>query len=459
MLRSLACFFLLALGASTVGAQDQLVLVSPHWEGVRYEFGQGFSQHYQQRTGRSVDLKWLDVGGASDILKFVRSEFRSKPDGIGVDLFFGGGTDPYVELDKLGHLVGHRPPADVLDGLAPAIGGVPLRTDDGTWYAATMAGFGIIYNRVLLQRLGLPEPKTWEDLAHPDAFTWVGSADPRKSGSVHMAYEIILQAYGWERGWELITALGANVRGFSGYASQTPKDVALGEVLYGLCIDAFAWQQVREVGEEMIGFVMPEDLTVVNGDAIALLHGAPNPEVARLFIDYVLSDEGQRLWMLSPGAAGGPQKYDLGKFSVRPGLYADLQGRSSVRVNPFDWRSAFVYDAERGSARWTLINDLLGAFIIEPQAQLAAAWHAVSDQPEAALEMARPVLSETEAMHLVHSGGWQDAELRNRTINEWSALARQRYGGEQSPWRNVPALAALLLFGMLYYQIRRGGTA
>ena len=440
-------------------AQDQLVLVSPHWEGVRYEFGRGFQARYRQDTGRQIELKWLDVGGASDILKFIRSEFRTKPDGIGVDLFFGGGTDPYAELHSLGLLQTHRPPSAIHDGLAPGIGGVPLRADDDTWYAATMAGFGIIYNKVLLRRLGLPEPRTWEDLASPEAFSWVGSADPRKSGSVHMAYEIILQAYGWERGWQLVTALGANVRSFSGYASQTPKDVAVGEVLYGLSIDSFAWHQVREVGEELIGFIMPADLTVVNGDAIALLKGAPTPAAARRFVDFVLSDEGQRLWMLNPGESGGPEKYELGKFSVRPGLYDEAHGRSSVRVNPFEWQSSFVYDAARGSARWALVNDLIGAFVIEPQRHLARAWRAAAEdgltQDEAA-DLARMPLTEEEAMAWVAAGRWQDPEFRNRTLNEWSALARDRYGAhEGGVGRNAPALAALLLFAALFVYVRR----
>ena len=442
--------FLLLSFVGAVYAQDELVLVSPHWEGVRKEFSEGFSRRYERDTGRKVEFKWLDVGGTSDILKFIRAEFKSKPEGIGIDLFFGGGVDPFVDLKNIGLLMPHRVSDEVMAGLVPDINGVPLRDADSAWYAATMAGFGIIYNKEILRRLDLPEPKTWEDLARSEVFSWVGSADPRKSGSVHMAYEIILQAYGWQRGWGIITALGANVRGFSGYASQTPKDVTLGEVAYGLAIDSYAWHQVREVGEEMIGFVMPADLTVVNGDGIALLKGAPQRELAGRFVDFVLSEEGQKLWMLRPGEADGPRKYELGKFSVRPDLYDKVAGRTAVQVNPFAWQSDFVYDAERGGKRWGLVNDMIGALIIDPHQDLTRAWQRSAGR---GVESVVP-LTEEEAMALLDDGRWKDVEYRNRTMAEWATIARGRYGSD-SGWRNLPALFALVVGGVMYAYLRR----
>jgi len=57
----------------------------------------------------------------------------------------------------------------------------------------------IIYNRHVLDQLGLRAPGTWEDLGAPDFFTWLASGDPRSSGSVHKCCEIILQAYGFEK--------------------------------------------------------------------------------------------------------------------------------------------------------------------------------------------------------------------------------------------------------------------
>jgi len=433
-------------------AQDELVLLSPHWEGVRREFTDAFQKDYQAKTGREVDLKWLDVGGASDILKYIRSEYKNKPDGIGVDLFFGGGTDPYIELKRQDMLMPYRVPDVILQSLQEDLNGVPLYDSDFMWYAATMAGFGIMYNKVVLERLNLPVPKTWADLAKPQVYSWVGSADPRKSGSVHMMYEIILQAYGWERGWEIVTAMGANIRGFASNGAQTPKDVALGEVAYGLAIDSYAWAQVREAGEHLIGYVMPEGLTLVNGDAIALLKGAPNQQVAEHFINFVLSESGQKLWLLRQGEPDGPQSYELSKFSVLPSLYEKVGDRSAVRLNPFTWHSDFRYDALKGSARWGVVNDLIGSQIIDVHAQLQNKWQ--KDIVDGSEEVGQVPIDETQAKLLAEK--WRDPSVRNETMQSWTAFARDKYGASGVQFtQNIPVLFVLVAGGYMFVFSRR----
>ena len=70
--------------------------------------------------------------------------------------------------------------------------------------------------------------------------------------------------------------------------------------------------------------------------------------------------------------------------------------------------------------------------------------------------LARVPITEEEASTWVASGRWQDAEFRNRTLNDWSAQARQRYGADGGGmWRNAPALIALALFVSLFVYIRR----
>jgi ABC-type Fe3+ transport system substrate-binding protein len=154
----------------------------------------------------------------------------------------------------------------------------------------------------------MPVADTWIDLTDPRLMGWVGSADPRHSGSVHMMYEIILQAYGWEKGWDVIEKMGANIKSFTQAASTTPMEVKSGYVAYGLSIDVYAWSQIAEVGRDKMSFVFPNGLTVINPDAIGILKGAPNRAVAEAFVDFVLSDRCQKLLMLPPGAAEGLRK-------------------------------------------------------------------------------------------------------------------------------------------------------
>ena len=456
-------FFLGLLVWSSLAMADRLVLISPHWEGIEYEFERVFKVHYQRETGKTVELDWLDVGGTSETIRFIQSEFKNKPSGIGIDLFFGGGIDPYLTLKQAGLLESYALPQALLSQIPPRLGGVPLYDPGFHWYAATLAGFGIVYNKAVLELTKLPVITTWKGLAAPSAFTWVGSADPRKSGSVHMAYEIILQAYGWKEGWKIITGIGANARKFTNSASQVPKDVAIGEVAYGLAIDFYAWAQVNESGADKIGYVMPDNLTSMNPDSIGILKGAPNRAVAQAFIRFVLSENGQKLWILKKGLPHGPARFQLNRFSVLPALYGKIKPQdTAVKFNPFTWRSDFSFDAEVGSRRWGMVNDLIGSLIIDQKSLLDQAWSAALEdgftQTEWERLAAMPV-SESEAVRLAREK-WRDPVFRNQMLNEWALFARNKYRAHLRPplisseWLTLFS-SLILVAGLVFYLWRR----
>lgn len=429
----------------TAWAQDRLVIVSPHWDGIRYEFGNGFKRFYRAETGRDAVIEWMDVGGSAEVLRFIKSEFKNKPGGIDVDLIFGGGGDIYLDLVRSDLLQPYPLPDAQLAALPLKIGGYGLYDAQYRWYGATMAGFGIVYNRRVMELVNLPEPKTWEDLTAPALFSWLGAADPRKSGSAHMPFEIILQAYGWERGWQIITAMGANARGFANTGSQVPKDVTSGEIAYGMAIDFYAWAQINEVGPEMIGYAMPDNLTIINPDPIAILRGAPNPDAARAFLRYVFTESAQRLWMQKPGTPDGPEKFQLDRFAVLPELYDQIDPvHTSVRFNPFTWSSTFVYDAEKGSARWSIVNDLIGVFIIDAHKALRMRWKRAIEEgntTETLKQLAVMPVTEDEAMAL-GTGQWKDQAFRNQTLLNWGAMVEKKYGSSAS---GAPVTEAVIL--------------
>ena len=445
-----------------VAFADKLVLISPHWEGIRYEFERAFKARYQSETGRTVELEWMDVGGSSETLRYLQSEFKNKPAGIGIDIFFGGGLEPYLALKTDRLLDAYPLPKPLLEKIPPSLAGVPLYDPDHTWYGATLAGFGIVYNKIVLNLTKLPVITTWDDLASPQAFGWVGSSDPRKSGSVHMVYEIILQAYGWDKGWRIITGLGANVRNFTNAASQVPKDVAIGEVAYGLAIDFYAWAQVKEAGADKIGFVMPDNLTIITPDGIGILKGAANLDVAKAFIRFVMSEEGQKLWLLSEKAIDGPQRFQLNRFSVLPSVYALSPQSTAVKLNPFSWRSDFAFDPKLSSERWSIVNDLIGALVIDPKHLLTRAWKdalATSSREQEFQRLAAMPISADEALALARTK-WKDPAFRNQKLNEWIHFARSKYLlGVKPPiiryeWYSLFAFAFLSL-GLVAYSWKK----
>ena len=339
---------LLAL-PTTLFAQDTLIIISPHPEGIETEFGNNFEKWYKEQTGRTVKTDWRDVGGTSSNYRFIESEFKRVPDGIGVDIFFGGGTDNYLRLSNNGWLNAYKLPEAQLTQMTQSFQGIPLYDAEHQWYGAALSSFGIMHNEELRDMLSLPKAKTWRDLGDVTLLGKIGAADPRESGSAHMVYEIILQTVGWDEGFALLTKIGGNVRGFSAGANAIPTDVVAGQVIYGLAIDFYAYGQIAVVGADKIQYIVPADGAVVTADPIAILKGAPNLPVAEKFLEFVLSENAQKLWMLRDTDSEGPKwKGGLNRASVLPALYDKLGDRCIV-PNPFAMEGTpFQYNSDKG---------------------------------------------------------------------------------------------------------------
>lgn len=414
--------------ARPAGKAVELVVISPHWEGIKYEFANAFEARWnREHPEQAVRIVWRDVGGTSQIVRVLENDYEKTPGGVGIDILFGGGTTPYEKLKELGILERVALPADVLERLPKEVAGVPLYDSEWCYFGAAISGFGIVYNRKVLEFLRLPAPRTWQDMANSRYIDWVASGDPTKSGSVHMLYEIILQAYGFERGYATMCAIAGNVRAFDEGGNATPRAVGLGDAALGGAIDFYAWEQVDAFGRECVDFILPSGLTVVNADPIAVLKGAPHRDIAGAFILFVLSEAGQKLWYLKKGAPGGPTLYGLNRLPVLKELYG-LGLPTAVAGNPFEFRAGFRYDPQKGSLRWRITNDLFKATIMDVHAALRAAWRIVGPSGDARLlaEFGRPPVSEERLLELA-AGPWNSASARAEYMAEWTRFAHAKF--------------------------------
>jgi len=411
-------------------AVETLQIISPHWEGIKYEFRRGFRRWYFEQTEKKVDIEWLEIGGGSDIMRHLESEYTSNPDGGRIDIVFGGGPDFFRRLQKRKFLQTYRLPDDLLNAIPPTCAGVPMYDPEFHWYGAALSSFGLVYNKVILRDRGLSFPDSWEDLGNPELFTWIGAADPGKSSSIHMMFEIVLQAYGWEKGMDIISRMGANARYFSDSSSQIPQDVALGEVAIGMCIDFYAGAKIAEVGVDRVGFAIPERMTVINPDPIGILKGAPQLESSRAFLRYVLSRPGQQRWMYKEGIPGGPTRFGLARLGVMTELYKDAPEKLLIESNPFLRKGGFEYNSPKGSSRWQLMNDFIRTAIIDTHEDAVKAWKALKKNghpAEALRKFGEVPLSEDEFMALTKQ--WKNPEFREKTRSEWVRWFRNKYLG------------------------------
>jgi iron(III) transport system substrate-binding protein len=415
------------------GAVPTLSILTPHGDNIRQEIGAAFRAWSQAHYGDAPEISWIDQGGTSEDLRYVQARFAKNPASIGIDLFFGGGTPPFRTLARDGLLQPRALPPALLSRIPEALAGSRLYSDSEGWYGVALSSFGILYSRTLLAEKGLPIPRSWRDLGDPRADQWVASVDPRGSGSAHVIYEIILQRYGWERGWNLLARIGANSNHFTKGASAVLPLVSTGEAAYTIAIDQYAWSLIEKLGTNRVDFALPAGETVITPDPAAMFKGAPHPQAAARFLEFLLSEPCQLLWGLKAGVPNGPAAQSLNRMPILPEAAGKLDAANSfVRGNPFaeaermDW----VYSDSLTESRWAFVNDALGLWMVDNHEAAHKAWEdliraAPRDRDTADWEAAvavdkffRPPAPWAEAREL--SEHWKDESFRNGTMARWA---------------------------------------
>jgi len=402
------CAIVLLLGnAGGLPAAEpaRVIIITPHNEAIRQEFGRAFAAWHEREFNQPAVVEWREMGGTAASLRFVQSEFAVKPDGIGIDLFFGGGLEPFLFLADQGFAEPHTPAPEILNAIPPQVTGVELFDPGHRWYGAAISSFGILQNLHVQQLAGLPLVTRWEDLARPELAGWVAAGDPRNSGTMNVMFEAFLQAYGWEKGWQILHQIGGNIREFDRISSATARSTALGQTAYALAIDFYGFTQVAALGKSNLTFALPDDFT--------------------------LGEPGQKLWFLPLGHPEGPQRNSIERMSVRPDFYERFAAESNIQFSPFKRKQSFTYDASLGRDRREVVAALVGALLVDTHDDLKQTWQALTaaDLPTDKLrELGRMPLTADEALSLARTA-WKDSAVRNARKTAWQTWARDKYRG------------------------------
>jgi ABC-type Fe3+ transport system substrate-binding protein len=412
---------------NTAWAGDKLIIISPHRKSIQDEFVPKFKEYYKAKFASDIEVEWIDQGGTSVDVKFVTSKFAANPKSSGIDIFWGGGASAFLDLSKDTFLAEYKLPADLKKQLPEKIAGVAMYDATQTWYGSAASSFGIFTNKKLLKMQRAEAPKTWSDLADARFADQVSATDPRHSGGATMMNTIIVQGYGWEKGWEILGGLAANIRKFTHSSTDPIKAVVSGDVSLAPTIDFYAAAKIGDLGSDNLGFVLPSDYSVLDPDPVAILKGAPNRKAAERFVDFVLSPEAQKLLVLPKGQAGGPVKDTLGRMAVNRETYNQVQMKS-ISANPLMFKTSFTVDTQKSSKLKNILNDLVGAIHIDTQKELKAAvanMRKKGAKPQEFSALFKPPMTEKEALTLADK--WDDDVLRNKTINAWTNDYKARY--------------------------------
>jgi phosphoglycerate transport regulatory protein PgtC len=329
-------------------AQDKIGWVGPIYKELSESLTKGFKDYYKKTYNKDITITFLSPGGWPVCVDKVRT-WGDKPD---ADVFLGAGAPAHEVLKKEGRIVPYKPKD--WDKIPADLHGMKVKDETGYWTCFSPWIVTNLYNEKVMKALRLPPPKTWKELLNPIYRGNVVQTLPYASGTMHEVVEILLQGFGEKEGWAYNRLLAAQLARFSTGSTDTTHIVSRGEVPIGVAQPQMNAMVARRDGYP-VRDLLP-DKTILVPEAVALLKNAPNEQVAKIFLDWLFSMEGQK-YVLEGGYF--PARTDI-KFSdwEKEGVTMAKHARDALGVDNFwDLKVGFIqYDLDLATKRWDEVN-------------------------------------------------------------------------------------------------------
>ena len=197
-LKTLALAFIsTSLAAGFAVAQpieNELVLITPVAKTLTDPTLADFAVYAKEKW--NITLKTSALAAGTPVAYGRILEWKGRPE---VDIFWGGESALFDKLSAQNLLARLDIPKAALDAIPATIGKpkpIYLKDPKGFWTGTVLEPYGLVYHPKVLARLGVPEPKDWDDLLHPKLKGHVAQCAPSRSSSSHATYEVILQRDG-----------------------------------------------------------------------------------------------------------------------------------------------------------------------------------------------------------------------------------------------------------------------
>jgi iron(III) transport system substrate-binding protein len=197
--------------------------------------------------------------------------------------------------------------------MSPLPGGLQMpKGYEGIVYIVTTS---IAYNPTVVKQKGLPVPTSWQDFTKP---AWKGqfSIDP---GAVNW-YDSLVKDMGHDQAAALLKALGDNKPVFVESHTQALTDVQAGEPAGAATAYGYKASSLKKKTPSSVEFVnanpLPASLTLID-----VVKNAPHQAAARLFVDWMVSKDGQQAVVdvtnhtsIRPDVTNDPAVWDESKW-------------------------------------------------------------------------------------------------------------------------------------------------
>jgi iron(III) transport system substrate-binding protein len=220
-----------------------------------------------------------------------------------------------IELSLLYLTTGLQQRGEILQYDSPEYAKYPKEySAPGYWAASGLSNVIILLNTRKVDEANVPQ--SWWDLAKPYWKDKLTIDNLEVSGT---GYNWLVALVNNESiGWKFIEALGKNKPGLErGHAGMAQK-VAAGEYAGAAEMADFHLKNIRDTAASVpVRGVWPKEGVPSEPWTTAILKRAPHPNAARLFLDFLLSQEGQSLYVQTMG-------WTSARFDVAPPGYKEM---------------------------------------------------------------------------------------------------------------------------------------
>jgi iron(III) transport system substrate-binding protein len=339
----------LAAPAAAQPIENELVLITPVARTLTDPALAEFARYAKEKWNVNVKTSALAAGTPVAYGRIV--EWKGRPE---ADIFWGGESALFDKLAEQKLLARLDLPKSVVDSIPDSIGkpkSIPLKDPKGYWIGTVLEPYGLVYHPRLYQRLGIQPPKDWDDLLDPKLKGNVAQCAPTRSSSSHATYEVILQRDGDDKGWAWLKRLAGNTGLFTARSRDVPSVVARGEFAAGFAVPSYMAFEDRLAGHD-IKFVAPKTAWITP-EPIGVLAGSKRPRAALAFVEFMLSERGQRVAM-ERGVFPITPKY---RVQGKPGSQAEMAVEFTGGIRSyFDVEVTNIYDDDKAQGRYEQVN-------------------------------------------------------------------------------------------------------
>ena len=243
------------------------------------------------------------------------------------------------------------------EGLPILLGETAISDPEGYFIATEVAGYGLFFEPEKLKQAGLVVPNQWQDLLAAEWQDNIALPIPSEVSFAHMLIDQLLQAEGWQTGWNQWQQIAANSHLLGSGGMFTTEAVQAGQAKVAFTMDFFAASSIANGSKGQ--FIYPKQ-TAFNPAHIGILTSSTETKTANTFVKFIVSEQGQSL-LLHP---------DLRKLPVRPSVYSEAPNMQ----NPFAGNILHQYDYQTGLQRREFNAVVFDAAITLHHDKLKQAW-------------------------------------------------------------------------------------